>query len=306
MTVDQYDLIVVGSGPAGITAALYGQRLGLNVVVFGDIPGGSIYMIEKLSNYPGFTDGIPGTQFGVQAFQQAQQEGATFTMARLNRLTRQQNRFVGTDATGQEFIAPSAIVATGRAPRQLAVPNADLKGVHLCSICDGPLYRNQNAKLAVIGSNNAAGQHAVTLARIAHKVYLIHRSERLRMDAVHTRRIRATDNIAALSGTEVIGYEGLDMIEGINVRVMGAAGRQIAVDGVFLAIGWLPDTTMLDLPAHTTADGYLKTDEKLMTTCPGLFAAGDVRDTDMRQVLTACADGARAARYASEFLEKYH
>ena len=303
MASNAYDLMIVGAGPAGTTAALFGQRMGLNVVVFGDIPGGSTYMIEKLNNYPGFIDGIPGTQFGVQAFQQAQQEGATFTMLKLDRLHRVDARFVGIDTEGSEFHTPAAVVASGRVPLKLAVPKANLKGVHHCSICDGPLYRGSEATLAVIGSDNAAGQHAISLSRVARRVYLIYRSAQPHMDTAHKRRVAEKQNIEVLSETEVLGYEGLDIIESIIVRGPDASDRQLPVDGLFLAIGWRPNTRMLDIPVEKTIEGYLQTDQHLMTTCPGLFAAGDVRNTDMWQVLTACADGARAARNASVFLE---
>ena len=302
MTENQYDLIVVGTGPAGTTAALYGQRLGLRVVAFGDIPGGSTYMIENLSNYPGFVDGVPGAQFGVQAFQQAQKEGATFTMTRLERLFSAGKKFAAVDAEGHEFKAPSAVVASGRVPLRLEIPKANLKGIHFCSICDGPLYRNSQAKLGVIGRDNAAGQHALTLSRIAQKVYLIHRSRRPCMDAVHIDRIQAAGNIEVLPETEVVGFEGLDLLEAIYAKGPGAKDLRLPLDGVFLAIGWQPNTTMLEVSVETSAHGYLQTDENLMTSCPGLFAAGDVRQTDMWQVLTACADGARAARHAAEFV----
>ena len=122
------------------------------------------------------------------------------------------------------------------------------------------------------------------------------------MDAAHTKRIQAAENIEVLPGTEVISYEGLDLLEGINVRGPDASERKIVLDGIFLAIGWQPNTAMLELAVDKTSDGYLKTDAKMMTSWPGLFAAGDVRQTDMWQVLTACADGARAALHASEFL----
>jgi thioredoxin reductase (NADPH) len=296
--------MIIGTGPAGITAALYGVRLGLNVVVFGDIPGGSTFMIESLDNYPGFPDGIAGTQFGVQAFQQAQQEGVVFTLTRLHEFTKEDDQFIGIDAAKQKYFSASAIVATGRIPKRLKVPNANLKGVHFCSMCDGPLYRGKNATLAVIGSDNAAGQHAITLARIADKVLLISRNKGFQMDAALTNRINVLSNITLHSGTEVINYEGNEVIEGIMVKNQEADGKVIAVDGVFLAVGWRTNTKMLHLPIKATAAGYLKTDDKLMTSCPGLFAAGDVRATDMYQVLTACADGARAAKYCAEFLEK--
>ncbi len=304
MADQQFDLIILGTGPAGITAALYGQRLGLNTVVFGDIPGGNVYMIENLLNYPGFIDGIPGTQFGVAAFQQAQNEGAHFTMTRLNGLVHRDNVFAGTDANDDQFIAPSAIVATGRVPKRLAVSNATIKGIHFCSLCDGPLFRGADATLAVVGSDNTAAQHAITLSRIAQKVILICRSRHLLMDAAHENLIRKQKNIDLLVGAQVTDYQGLDLIEGITVTTAENDEKEIGVDGVFLAIGWRPNTKMLELEVEKTTEGYLKTDPRLMTSLAGLFAAGDVRDTDMSQVLTACADGARAAKYAAEYLEK--
>jgi len=304
MADNRYDVMILGTGPAGTTAALYGQRLGLRTVVFGDTPGGNVYMIESLDNFPGFPEGIPGTQFGVYAFQQAQNEGAVCTMTRLERLTYADKHFQGTDSNGLEYSAPSAVVATGRVPRRLAVSNANMKGVHFCSMCDGPLYRGQKATLAVVGSDNAAGQHSLTIARIADQVLLVCRSQHLAMDAVHQSLIERQANISVLLNTEVLRYEGLDIIEGLVVRTPDEDEKIIAVDGVFLAIGWQPNTRVLDLPVELTPDGYIKADEKLMTSHPGLFAAGDVRDTDMWQVLTACADGARAAKYAAEYLEQ--
>ena len=304
MTDNRYDVMILGTGPAGTTAALYGQRLGLRTVVFGDIPGGNVYMIESLDNFPGFPGGIPGTQFGVYTFQQAQNEGAVCPMTRLDRLTYADKRFTGTDSSGLEYSTPSTVVATGRIPKRLAVSNANMKGVHFCSICDGPLYRGQNATLAVVGSDNAAGQHALTIARVAKKVLLVCRSKRLAMDAVHQSLIARQANISVLLNTEVVRFEGLDLIDGLVVQTPGEGEKIIAVDGVFLAIGWQPNTKILDLPVELTPDGYIKADEKLMTSFPGLFAAGDVRDTDMWQVLTACADGARAAKYAAEYLEQ--
>ncbi|UCF92385.1 MAG: FAD-dependent oxidoreductase [Desulfobacterales bacterium] len=304
MPANPIDILILGTGPAGITAALYGQRMGLQAVVLGDMPGGSVYMIETLSNFPGFLHGISGTEFGVAAFQQAREEGAHFPMARLERLNCAAGVFSGIDTNGQEHVAPSAIVATGRVPRRLAVSNAKAQGIHFCSVCDGPLFRGRNAVLAVVGSDNAAGQHALTLSRIAQKVWLVCRSRTLKMDAAHAKLIRARQNIELLLNTAVTGYKGREVIEGIIVLTEEKVEKELAVDGVFLAIGWQPNTQMLNFEVAMTAEGYLRTDTRLMTSVPGLFAAGDVRDTDLRQVLTACADGARAAQYAAEFLAK--
>ncbi|MDJ0985511.1 MAG: NAD(P)/FAD-dependent oxidoreductase [Desulfobacterales bacterium] len=304
MSENPYDLMILGAGPAGIAAALYGQRLGLKTIVFGDIPGGSSYMIEHLANFPGLMEGATGTQFGTRAFQQAQKEGANFTLTRLENFSHKDNVFVGVDVDGNEYTAWSAIVATGRVPKRLAVANATLRGVHFCSICDGPLYRGKNATLAVVGSDNTAAQHAITLARTADKVLLICRSNTLKMDAVHKDQIEEQSNITLMTDTEVCGYDGQEFVETIAVASKEKGQQDLAVDGIFLAIGWRPNISVLKLEVEKTAEGYLVTNDQLMTSVPGLFAAGDIRDTDMWQVLTACADGARTAKYAAEYLEK--
>jgi thioredoxin reductase (NADPH) len=262
-------------------------------------------MIHHLANFPGFMEEISGTQFGTMTFQQAQREGAFFTMTRLKRLGHENDAFVGVDDDSRQHVASCAIVATGRVPKRLAVANANITGVHFCSICDGPLYRGKNAILAVVGSDNTAGQHAVTLSRIAEKVLLISRSDKLTMDAAHKNLIEKQKNIEQLLNTEVTAYKGADVIKGVEVSSKTGNDRELAIDGIFLAIGWRPNTKMLDLQVDKTSEGYLKADQKMMTSFPGLFAAGDVRETDMWQVLTACADGARAAKYATEFIEKF-
>ena len=297
-----HDIVIAGTGPAGLTAALYGQRLGLDTIVFGDIPGGNVYMIEKLENYPGFIDGIAGTEFGVKVFQQAQNEGALFTMTRLKKLGHDNGTFQAMDANGQVHAAATAIIATGRVPVRLPVAKADLKGINFCSVCDGPLYRNQNAVLAVVGSDNSAAQHTMTLARIADKVYLIHRSDQVIMDAVHAGLLSEQSNVEMLARTEVTGVKGLDLIEAITIKSIDGEEQDLPVDGLFMAVGWRPNSTFLDLQVDMTPEGYLITDTQLMTSFPGLYAAGDVRQTDMWQVLTACADGARAAKHVGDYL----
>ena len=299
-----FDIIIIGTGPAGLTAALYGQRLGLRCVVFGDIPGGNLYMVDNLANFPGFPGGIPGTEWGVKTFQQAQTEGAMFTMGRLESLSQDGNTFSGTDVNGIRYSAPCAIVASGRVPRKLPVTQSEMKGVNFCSVCDGPLFRGKNATLAVVGSDNAAAQHALTLSRIAEKVLVIYRSPQMIMDASHRERLAGQDSIELMPGTEVTGYVGLDLVEAIEIAAPSGGTGTLSVDGVFLAIGWTPNTDMVKMPVETIDGGYLKTDGKLMTSVPGMFAAGDVRDTDLYQVLTGCADGARCALNAARFMKK--
>ncbi len=301
-----FDVIIVGTGPAGLTAALYGQRLGLNCVVFGDTPGGILYMVENLANFPGFPEGIAGSEWGVKTFQQAQVEGALFTMGRLDALEQNGNGFSGTDVNGISYSASCVIVATGRVPIRLPGFQSDVKGVNFCSVCDGPLFRGKNATLAVVGSDNAAAQHALTLSLIADKVVLIYRSRERMMDAVHRERIAARDNIDLKPESEVTGCVGLDLVEALEIATASGGTETLFVDGVFMAIGWSPNTEMIKLPVETIDGGYLKTDEKLMTSIPGMFAAGDVRDTDLYQVLTGCADGARCVLNAAELIRRFH
>ncbi|HSQ85452.1 MAG TPA: FAD-dependent oxidoreductase, partial [Desulfobacterales bacterium] len=212
MADNQFDLIIVGIGPAGLTAAIYAQRMGLEVVVFGNTPGGNLYMVESLMNYPGFPGGIAGTQFGIAAYQQAQQEGAVIPLSLIEELNNVDNRFVGTDEYRKQYLAPAAIVATGRKPKTLDVPNADKPGIYFCSVCDGPLFRDKNATLAVLGGDNIAGQHSLALSKIANRVLLIHEQDQLKMETVIQKKIEQKDNIEVMLNMAVIGFAGQDEI----------------------------------------------------------------------------------------------
>ena len=301
MSDTSFDVIIAGTGPAGLTAAIYAQRMGLQTVVFGDLPGGITYMIEHLANFPGLMPETSGTQFGTLAFQQANQEGATFPLCLLDSLSRSDDRFLGVDVNGQNVSAPAVIVASGRTPKRLDVENSQIRGVHFCSICDGPLYRGKDAVLAVVGGGNPAAQHALALARVAKHVYLICRSRTPGCDRAHLRNLEQQENVSTMAQAEVVAFKGLNELEGLVVAMSGG-NKEIAVDGVFQAIGWEPNTAFIDFGVDKTPEGYLKTNRHLMTSVNGLFAAGDVRDTDMWQVLTACADGARVAKYVSDYL----
>ena len=303
MTDNLYDTMIVGTGPAGLTAATYGERLGMKVVVFGDIPGGNLYMIDRLMNFPGFVGGTPGAQFGATLYAQAQSEGAFFPMTRVDRLSHQDSLFIGIDINAQRYGARSVIISCGVIPRMLKVPNAEKPGIYFCSLCDGPLFRNRKAVLAVIGGGNMAGQEALSLSNIAERVLLIYRGSQLNMEAVMRKAIEKKSNIEVLLNTELVAFKGEERVDGIIISLGKEPQREIPVDGVFMAVGWGPNLEMLNIPVEKTPEGYIKTNEKLMSSFPGLFAAGDVRDTDIRQVITACADGARAATYALEYLE---
>lgn len=301
---DRFDLMIIGTGPAGLTAAIYGRRLGMEVAVFGDTPGGNLVKIENILNYPGFPGGVPGAQLGAMVFAQAQAEGAFVPMRRLEKILDRDSGFLGTLDGGGEYFAPAAIIASGVVPRTLDIPNSDKKGLYYCSLCDGPLFRNRGATLAVLGGGNMAVHEALSLSAFALRVIIVHRGTSLRAEAALVREAGEKGNIEVVLNAVVQEFQATDEINGLTVVVNGKEKRTLPVNGVFMAIGWGADLGVIQVEVKTTPEGFLKTDAKLMTSAPGLFAAGDVRDTDTRQIVTACADGARAANFAFEYIRK--
>lgn len=302
MKEESSDLMIIGAGPAGLSAAIYARRQGLSTTVFGDIPGGNLYMIPTVNNYPGFNDGVPGLQLGSFMFSQAQSEGAKLTMANVERIEKCGSSFIAVDTNGARHSSPAAIIATGGTPKRLEVENADLEGIHSCAMCDGPLYRGKEAILAVVGSGDRGGHLCLLLSIIGRKIILLDTNAALEMNAALQSAMAELDNVEILLSTEVLAFTGEKAIDGVQVSTGGGLSKKIAVDAVFLAAGWKPNIAIIDIPLKTTPQGYLITDEKLMTSCTGLFAVGDVRDSDVKQIITSCADGARAAVYVSEWL----
>jgi thioredoxin reductase (NADPH) len=297
------DLIIIGTGPAGLSAAIYCQRQGLSATVFGDTPGGNLYMIESVKNYPGFHEGVPGMQLGVFMYTQAQLEGANFTATNVDSLEKSGERFVAKDTSGNIFAAPVALIAAGSTPKRLNVQNAALDGIHYCAMCDGPLYRGKDAVIIVVGAGERGGHLCVFLSKIAKKVILVDKGPILSMSASLQKAVSMAENVEVLLNTEVQAFIGENELKGIQVSSPGGQAKELSADGLFLSIGWVPNVSMIRFPVAATPEGFLKTDAKLMTSCAGLFAAGDVRDSDLKQIITACADGARAATYAAEFLQ---
>ena len=303
MKEDSSDIMIIGAGPAGLSAAIYARRQGLTTTVFGDMPGGNLYMIKKVSNYPGFNGGVPGMQLGSFIFSQAQSEGANLTMTNIERIEKCGSSFTVVDTNGARHTSPAAVIATGGTPKRLGVENADLEGIHSCAMCDGPLYRGKEATLAVVGSGDRGGHLCLLLSGIGRKIILLDKGATLKMNAALQTAVAGLGNVEILLSTEVLAYTGEKDIDGVQVSTDGGPTKKVAVDAVFLAAGWKPNTAMIHLPLEKTPQGYLKTNEKLMTSCEGLYAAGDVRDSDVKQILTSCSDGARAAVYAAEWLK---
>jgi len=300
------DLIIIGSGPAGLSAAIYSQRQGLSATVFGDTPGGNLYMIESVKNYPGFHEGVPGMQLGVFMYSQAQSEGANFTMTNVDSLEKSGERFVAKDTSGNIYSAPLAIIAAGSTPKRLNVQNAALDGIHYCALCDGPLYRGKNAVIIVVGGGDRGGHLCVFLSKIARQVILIDKGSSLKMSAAQQKAVAMLENVEVLLNTEVQAFIGENELKGVRVSSPDGQRKELSADALFMSIGWAPNVSMMCFPVAATPEGFLKTDDRLMTSCAGLFAAGDVRDSDLKQIVTSCADGARAATYAAEFLRLKH
>jgi len=303
MEEKQCDLIIIGTGPAGLSAAIYSQRQGLSATVFGDTPGGNLYMIESVKNYPGFHEGVPGMQLGVFMYSQAQSEGASFTMTNVDSLETSGESFIAKDLSGNIYSAPAALIAAGSTPKRLNVQNAALDGIHYCAMCDGPLYRGKNAVIIVVGGGERGGHLCVFLSKIARQVILVDKGPGLKMSSALQKAVAMAENVEVMLNTEVQAFIGEDELKGVQVSFPDGQRKELSADALFLSIGWVPNVSMIRFPVAATPEGFLKTDAKLMTSCSGLFAAGDVRDSDLKQIVTSCADGARAAMYAAEYLQ---
>lgn len=303
----RYDAIVVGGGPAGITAALYLCRSGLNVALVEMLaPGGQILKTESIENYPGFPKGIKGWEMA-DVFS-AHLEGLA-----LDRYTDAVSRLecgdkIHTLTVGKELLeARAVIVCTGANPRQLGLADEVRltgRGVSYCALCDGNFFRDQ--VVAVVGGGNAALEEALYLSRIVKKLYLIHRRDAFRAAKVYQDKIRsASQNISVLLDTVVTGLVGQDALEGLILNnVKTNEESRLTVDGLFIFVGYTPQNEFLPPSLALDEQGFLVTDNEMRTNIPGIFAAGDIRSKLCRQVTTAVGDGATAANAAFTYLEQ--
>ncbi len=298
-----HQLLVIGGGVAGCTAAMYGQRYGLDVVLLEKAsPGGQTATASLVENYPGFPGGISGFELAQRVHQQAQEAGITF-------ITDQAEALVPLGSCWQvqgkqdAYCALAVVLALGAAPRRLGVPGeARLlgRGVSFCATCDGFFYRGK--RVAVVGGGNSAVDEALYLTDIAEKVYLVHRRHELRAEAYLQERAFARPNLEIVWDTvveEVIGHSELEAVRVRNVRTDQT--RNLDVDGLFVAIGHAPQTGWLE-GVLELEDGFIVTDHLMRTSRPGVFAAGDVRNTPLRQITTAVGDATLAAYAAYQHI----
>ncbi len=301
-----YDVVIVGSGPAGLSAAIYAQRARLHTLVIEKQPlsGGQILNTYDVDNYPGLP-GIGGFELGTKFREHADKLGTEFLVAEVTGLSTKDGIHKILTSKG-EIETKTVILATGAGHRSLQVPGeAELggMGVSYCATCDGAFFKNRT--VAVVGGGDVALEDALFLARGCTKVYLIHRRDEFRGAKVLQERVTETANIEICYDTVVEAICGTDMVEAVEVYNKKDEKRQkLPVNGVFLAVGTIPNTEFAKGFVEMNESGYILAEEDCKTNVPGVFAAGDVRTKKLRQVVTAAADGANAITSVEEYL--YH
>ena len=299
-----YDLIVVGGGPAGYTAALYGARAGLDVLVLEKLSvGGQVALTHMIDNYPGFDEGIDGFELGQRMSRGAKRFGAESKLSQVLSVNLKANpKLIRTDSG--DFQARAVVLATGAEPRKLGLANEELltgQGVHYCAACDGMFYRGKTVVL-VGGGNSAAGE-ALVLARIAKKVILVHRRDSLRAEKAVAAAVEQNPNVELRWNAEVVRILEKGRVTGVVIRdVNSGEEREEACDGLFVSIGRKPSTELFRGQISLDDAGYIVAGEDTKTNVAGVFAAGDARTKAVRQIVTATADGAVAAWAAERFL----
>lgn len=294
-----YDVIVIGGGPAGLSAALYAGRGCRSVAVLDSaLTGGQPSYYTQIANYPGYVSiDSPGL---VRNFAfQAESFGAKFyqniEIERIHLLAKQKEIYTDEGI----FIAPAVIIATGAHPRYLNVPEEEkfrFKGISYCAVCDGGFYKNKT--VAVLGGGNSACEAALYLSKIAKKVYLIHRRDSFRADEILQRHVRETMNIEIIVNRCVANILGEEKVSGVRL----SDHTEINVDGVFPYIGTEPNTELFKDFPFMDENNFIKVNKKQETSVIGVFAAGDVTDSPLKQVVTAAADGAKAGTFALRYL----
>ena len=300
-----YDMIVIGGGPAGYTAALYAARAGLDTLVLERMSaGGQMGLTDSIDNYPGFEEGIDGLTLGMKMQAGAERFGAKTKYAEVKSvsLDGEIKRVV---ISKGELLTRTVVIATGANPRTLGIEGEDAlmgRGLHYCAHCDGRFY--QGKTVIVVGGGNSAASDALYLSRLAKKVIVIHRRDTLRATKIYHAPLMRAENVEFFWDSTVTGFVVDKRVTGVNVKNLKSGEEtEVACDGVFVSIGRKPATepfSMLTLDEH----GYIVADESTKTNFVGVFAVGDVRTKTLRQVVTAVSDGAVAAHHAEEYIAR--
>lgn len=299
-----YDTIIIGGGPAGYTAALYAARGGLDTVIIERMSaGGQMALTGDIDNYPGFEEGIDGFTLGMKMQKGAERFGAKTEYAEVifvdfSQLVKR------VETTSGTFLSKTVIIAAGANPRELGIKGEQAligKGVHYCAHCDGRFYKNKT--VAVIGGGNSAAADALYLSRLAKKVYVVHRRDKLRAEKIYREPLMNAENTELVWNSTVSEFIADTRVTGIKImNVKTGEETELSCDGIFVSIGRKPATEFLKGKVELNENGYIIADENTHTNVSGVFAAGDIRTKTLRQIVTAVADGAVAAHYAEEYL----
>lgn len=299
-----YDMLVIGGGPGGYTAALYAARAGLSVAVLEKLSaGGQMALTNQIDNYPGFEEGIDGFTLGEKMQQQAERFGAVTELAEVTVLRLDGDMKVAETSEGT-FYSKTVVLSTGAGPKLLGLPKErELtgRGVNYCAACDGMFYKGKT--VVVVGGGNTAAADAMALSRIAKKVIIVHRRDTLRATKIYHEPLMAAENVEFHWNSAVTELLDNGKLNGIKVRNL-VTGEESVIDcdGLFISIGRSPATGLVRGQLVLDESGYVIADETTQTSIPGVFAVGDVRTKALRQIVTAVADGAAAAHHAEEYL----
>ena len=299
-----YDVIIIGGGPGGYSAALYTARAGLKTIVLEKLSaGGQMALTSQIDNYPGFEEGIDGFELGEKMQATAERFGVLTELAEVYSLDLDGEDKVAHTSEG-DFIAKAIIIATGANPRELGVEKESSyvgRGVNYCAACDGMFYKDK--VVAVVGGGNTAVADTIILSRIAKKVYIIHRRDTLRATKIYHKQLESMDNVEFIWNSQIEELVAGDRLEGLNIKnIKTEETSYLPVDGVFVSIGRKPNTELVEGKVELDKAGYIVADESCRTSIPGVFAIGDVRTKALRQVVTAVADGATCSHYVEEYL----
>jgi len=301
-----YDLVIIGGGPAGLTAGIYASRARLNVLLLEKVaPGGQVLVSDWIENYPGFPEGTSGYDLVTKMVEQAKQFGLAIESGQV--LSLDPSETVKKVKLNDKTITTlSIIIATGASPRKLGVSGEDMfigKGVSFCATCDGPFFKD--SVVAAVGGGDTAVQESIYLTKFAKKVYLIHRRDELRATKILQERVMANDKIEVLWDSVLTGIGGgLTNVEKVNVKNLKTdEEKEIPVSGCFIWVGTFPNTSFLKDSVKVDKYGFIIVNQNMETSAPGVFAAGDVRNTPLRQIVTAVGDAAIAAVSAEHYIE---
>ncbi len=300
-----YDLIIIGSGPAGLAAALYAGRAELDTIIIEKAPisGGQIINTYEVDNYPGIP-GISGFELGTKFREHCDRMDMKFITGEVVNFSVEDGIKIITLDDGTKYRSKTAIIATGANPRKLRVEGEERlsgMGVSYCATCDGAFFRNKTT--AVVGGGDVAVEDAIFLARLCKKVYVIHRRNEFRAARSYINKLMSLDNVEVIWDSVVEEIKGKEQVEQITVKnVNTEKSTELSVDGIFIAVGNIPNSEVYKSVVQADAAGYIIASENCETNIPGVFAAGDIRTKELRQIITAASDGANAITAVEKYL----